>query len=303
MDRTLADMLADPVVPRTRPATLATLLDAAGKQPGRPLITVYQAATGDRVELSVATVANWVAKTANLLRDEYDLRPGQQLLVDLPVGWQAIVAVLAGWRLGAVVRLGPVPAPTTPGSGTVPARPVELAVVDPLRCVAPAAGGARTTLAWSPRLLGGPVGAALPGGVRDLGAEVGAADDVFLPEHDPAVDEPALHDASGELSHAQLLAAADSWPGLEVPVRRVLSVTELRDRASVRDGLVGPVAAGASLVLVAPAPLGDGAPEPAGACGVPIDPTELDRWTRWAVSERAEVTVGVRLPGLPLVGG
>jgi uncharacterized protein (TIGR03089 family) len=34
---------------------------------GRPLVTFYDDATGERVELSVTTYANWVAKVASLL--------------------------------------------------------------------------------------------------------------------------------------------------------------------------------------------------------------------------------------------
>ena len=39
------------------------LADALRADPGRPLITFYDDATGERVELSVATFGNWVAKT------------------------------------------------------------------------------------------------------------------------------------------------------------------------------------------------------------------------------------------------
>src|SRR5579859_6537412 len=42
---------------------LRSLLEA---DPARPLITFYDDATGERVELSVKTFDNWVAKTANL---------------------------------------------------------------------------------------------------------------------------------------------------------------------------------------------------------------------------------------------
>ena len=53
--------------PTTFPAALAGQLrtDAA-----RPLVTFYDDATGERVELSVTTYANWVAKTAGLVQDE-----------------------------------------------------------------------------------------------------------------------------------------------------------------------------------------------------------------------------------------
>ena len=46
----------------TFPVLLAELLRADA---GRPLVTFYDDATGERVELSVATYANWVAKTSS----------------------------------------------------------------------------------------------------------------------------------------------------------------------------------------------------------------------------------------------
>ncbi|MFN4091190.1 MAG: TIGR03089 family protein, partial [Alphaproteobacteria bacterium] len=48
----------------------ATLADRLAHDPGQPLITFYDEATGERVELSVTTYANWVAKTASLLVEE-----------------------------------------------------------------------------------------------------------------------------------------------------------------------------------------------------------------------------------------
>ncbi|HVF20679.1 MAG TPA: TIGR03089 family protein, partial [Mycobacteriales bacterium] len=71
--------------------------------PSRPLITWYDDATGERVELSVATTANWVAKTANLLRDTLDVHPGDRVAVALPRHWQTPVVQLAGWLAGASV--------------------------------------------------------------------------------------------------------------------------------------------------------------------------------------------------------
>ena len=54
---------------------------------GRPLLTFYDDATGERVELSVTTYANWVAKTASLLAEEHGLERGQVLCLDLPPHW------------------------------------------------------------------------------------------------------------------------------------------------------------------------------------------------------------------------
>ena len=56
---------------------------------GRPLVTFYDDATGERVELSVTTYANWVAKAASLLVEELRRSSAaDRLRVDLPpTGW------------------------------------------------------------------------------------------------------------------------------------------------------------------------------------------------------------------------
>jgi uncharacterized protein (TIGR03089 family) len=75
---------------------------ALAKEPGRPLITQYDDSTGERVELSVATVENWVAKTANLLQ-ESGVEPGATAAVLLPAHWQTAVILLGCWRAGVAV--------------------------------------------------------------------------------------------------------------------------------------------------------------------------------------------------------
>jgi len=52
--------------------------------PARPRITHYDDAAGSRVELSGATLANWAAKTGNLLRDELGGGPASRVAVLLP---------------------------------------------------------------------------------------------------------------------------------------------------------------------------------------------------------------------------
>ena len=54
------------------------------RDPGRPLVTFYDHATDERVELSVTTYANWVAKASGLLTDVADLERGMSLRIDLP---------------------------------------------------------------------------------------------------------------------------------------------------------------------------------------------------------------------------
>ncbi len=55
--------------------TLDQLLAIRGR-PSQPLVTYYDMATGERVELSTTTTANWVAKTSNFLVDDLDAEPG-----------------------------------------------------------------------------------------------------------------------------------------------------------------------------------------------------------------------------------
>ncbi|MGH3426631.1 MAG: TIGR03089 family protein, partial [Mycobacteriales bacterium] len=81
--------------------------------PARPRITHYDDAAGSRVELSGTTLANWAAKTANWLRDELDVQPGDTVAVMLPPHWQTAGALLGAWWCGATVINPPVGAPAT----------------------------------------------------------------------------------------------------------------------------------------------------------------------------------------------
>jgi hypothetical protein len=87
--------------------TIAALLSREARRDGaRPFLTWYDDATGDRVELSVATTANWAAKIANHLVDELDLQPGEPVVVDPAVHWTTAVVLLGTWTAGSWVRFG-----------------------------------------------------------------------------------------------------------------------------------------------------------------------------------------------------
>ena len=70
--------------------TLDQLLRAA-PDPSQPLLTYYDMATGERVELSSTTTANWVAKTSNFLVDDLDAEPGTRIRIGLPSHWLTAV--------------------------------------------------------------------------------------------------------------------------------------------------------------------------------------------------------------------
>ena len=72
-----------------------------------PILTFYDLAVPghDRVELSATSLANAVAKTAGLLRDELDAEPGDLISINLPVHWQLPVWLLACAATGTVAGL------------------------------------------------------------------------------------------------------------------------------------------------------------------------------------------------------
>ncbi len=164
------------------------------EDPGRPLVTWYDLDTGERVELSVTTYANWVAKTASLLAEEYDAERGQRLRVDLPTHWLGPVFLGAGWTLGLVVSETDTP---------------DLLVTGPAGLERWAPEAERIpVLACSLRPLGARFADPLPTGVHDVGVEVWSQPDAFSPWDPPTDQEPATDD----LTQAQLwsLAAAGS---------------------------------------------------------------------------------------------
>jgi uncharacterized protein (TIGR03089 family) len=84
---------------------LAARLAADGAQ---PFVTYYNDATGERTELSVATLNNWVAKTANLLVDGLGLQPGDTVRLAVPLHWQEVAIRFACLSAGAdIVDHGP----------------------------------------------------------------------------------------------------------------------------------------------------------------------------------------------------
>lgn len=70
---------------------------------GAPLLTSYNTGTGERMELSAGSLANWVAKTHYLLGDELGLGPSDVALVALPMHWMAAPVLLGCWSAGLAV--------------------------------------------------------------------------------------------------------------------------------------------------------------------------------------------------------
>ena len=76
------------------------------RDPAAPLLTLYDGSFPGpaRVELSGATTANWVAKTANLLVD--GLGAPQRVGLLLPLHWQTVALLLAVGATGATAVIG-----------------------------------------------------------------------------------------------------------------------------------------------------------------------------------------------------
>ncbi|MEW2448884.1 TIGR03089 family protein [Streptomyces parvulus] len=222
--------------------TPADLLSSAlAADPGRPLVTFYDDATGERVELSVATFANWVAKTANLLQDELSVEPGDRVALLLPAHWQTAVWLLACASVGVVADVA-----GDAASADVVVSGPDAESLDAAR----ACSGPRIALALRP--LGGRFAPQAPEGFADYAVEVPGQGDRFAPYAPVDPEAPALIVAGREFSGAELVERARaeaSGLGLTGPGARILSGLPYDTWEGLSAGLYGPLASGGSVVL------------------------------------------------------
>ena len=199
----------------------------------RPFLTWYDDASGDRVELSIATTANWAAKIANHLSDAEDVQPGDDVVVDPSAHWTAAMVLLGAWSAGAHV------------------------------------------------LFGGPALLEFDRDAMGLGLSrlVGGQPDEIVMATCPHA-EPALTIGSRTWSHTELAAAAEHvvrHHGLDAHTR-VLSTLPYDAVDGLDAGLLGPLAAGGSIVLVSNA--------------------DNSKLPERCATERVTHTAGVDVPGL-----
>ncbi|NAZ88735.1 TIGR03089 family protein [Kineococcus indalonis] len=216
-----------PSTPRSVTALLQTLV--AG-DPTAPRLTFYgegYAGTGERVELSARVLANWVAKTANLLEEEFDAGPGTRVALDLPAHWRTLV-----WQLAVL----------STGAHALTGAHADADVLVSADAGALAAAGAGDRVAVSLAPLATSFGAPVPAGALDYARVVTGYGDVHAPVAEPAPGDGALD----SLAHGSLLAGAvaagAAWP---VGVRLLTDV-------GPADAVRGPLAAwcrGGSVVL------------------------------------------------------
>ncbi|MBI9001674.1 TIGR03089 family protein [Corynebacterium sp. CCM 9185] len=82
------------------------LRDLLTADPGVPRLTVYNETTGARLDFSAQTLDNWASKVGNMLYEEFDLQPGSRIAVNLPAGWQAVAVVLGALAAGIDYTIG-----------------------------------------------------------------------------------------------------------------------------------------------------------------------------------------------------
>ena len=207
------------------PAALAALQRRARTEGAEPLLTHSDLAGGGRTELSVATFANWVNKTANLIEDVgADAgQVGLPLATSRPGHWMTLIWPLAAWQRECTVSPS--------------ADHADVAVVGPDDSQ-PIVPGATFACSLHPLGLGL---RDLPPGVLDYTTEALAQPDRAgtLPSGPNA---PAWIDGATVLSHAEV---ADVTPVAE----RVL-VRPSDALGTLRAALIAPLLGGGSAVVV-----------------------------------------------------
>jgi uncharacterized protein (TIGR03089 family) len=199
-------------------------------EPSRPFVTLYDEESGERTELSVRSLANWVAKTHFLLTDELALGVGDAAYVALPADWISVPILLGCWSAGLEVV-------TSPGRAAV-----AFAGAPPVPAVPDVYAIALNTLTRS--FAGGP-----PDGVADYVTAVRPQPDAWAAMHFPASPaDPALDG----VSRADLVAKAQARAGeLGLPsAARIITSREWHGSDDWVDTLLAPLAVGGSLVIV-----------------------------------------------------
>jgi uncharacterized protein (TIGR03089 family) len=244
-----------------RRSLLAPLVDG---DPRLPRLVVY---TDDgRTELSGASLGNWTAKVAGLLRDELAAAPGDVVAALLPTGWQGAPVLLGAWWCGLTVTSSDEPdavaAFVVPGADAA-GEEVFVASGHPL--------GAPSTQVAAHQ--------------RDFTTAVLAQGDRLGGMVDPGGRIPAVSTGGSPVSPADLLvlarSSADALRAAAGPARPVLlSVVEWSLPDGIAATLLATLVAGGTLVQC---------PRSWAA----------ERLAATARAERVTATLGVSLAGLP----
>jgi uncharacterized protein (TIGR03089 family) len=201
--------------------------------PGRPFVTYYDEASGERSELSARSLANWVAKTHHLLGTELGLGAGDTALIALPAHWISLPPLLGCLTAGLAL--------------TTSAAHADVAFVVP--ATAAAAAGTADVYAVAPDSAAVGFGAAPPPGVEDFVVAVRPQEDKW-----PGVRFGAGPGDPCMAGRTRAQVAADARAraaelGL-APGARVLSTRDWTGYVDWIDALLAPLSVGGSVVYV-----------------------------------------------------
>ena len=210
---------------------------AVRRDPTTPLLTWYDDASGDRTELSGATLDNWVSKTANLLVDGAGLGSGDTVAVLLPPHWQTAAIVLGASAAGLAVDLGGRP------------RPAEALFTVPERAEDAASWPAGDRYVTGLLPLAMPL-REVPPGFADYPTEVRRFGDHFRAVQPVEPDDRAIA-GPVELSHRAVLRTATLHATELGIVAGARVLVDARTHPDTMDWLLAPLVAGASIVLCA----------------------------------------------------
>jgi uncharacterized protein (TIGR03089 family) len=202
-------------------------------EPSRPFVTYYDEYSAERTELSVKSLANWVAKTHHLLGTELGLGRGDTALVALPAHWITVPVLLGCATAGLTLS-------------TTPPAEVGFVTADTLGC----ATEVPNVYAVAPRHAAAGFGAAAPGGTGDYVAAVRPQADAWPSVVFGAGAADEFFDGSSRAEAAELALARAAELGLGSGAR-VLSTRGWEGPTDWMDCLFAPLAVGGSVVYIA----------------------------------------------------
>ncbi|HJQ43425.1 MAG TPA: TIGR03089 family protein [Jatrophihabitantaceae bacterium] len=198
----------------------------------RPFVTYYDESSGERAELSVKSLTNWVVKTHHLLGTELGLGVGDTAFIALPAHWISVPVLLGCLTAGLAIN---------------DETPADVAFVAP--DTLDTARDVTDVFVIAPELAAVGLRGEAPPPAQDYVAAVRPHEDKW-----PSVqltgspDDACLPGRSrGEVAE---LAAASGLP----PGARILTTRSWADPQDWIDTVLAPIAVGGSVVIVANCP-------------------------------------------------
>ena len=205
--------------------------------PGRPFVTYYDEANGERSELSPKSLANWVTKTHFLLVDELGLGAGESAFIDLPAHWISVPPLLGCCTAGLEIV-------TTAANASV-------AFVSP--ATASRAGGVPDVYSIAPESAAVGLGGDVPDGSSDFVTAVRPQPDKWPTLRFGATETDPLLDGRTRAEVVDWARARADELGV-VEGARVLSTRDWAGPDDWCDTLLVPLVMGGSVVFVRNAP-------------------------------------------------